>query len=277
MKLDTFRRRFPVRRLRVDGLVWNFIEAGPGGRAAKTAPALLMLPGTLGTAEIFWNQIAALRGQARVVSVSYPLVTDIARMADGLAALLTRLGVDRATIVGSSLGGYLAQIFAARHPHRVRKILIGNSLSNPSGPHPSGRSAADLARLPGSFHRKMILGSLENWPEPEPVFRRLHEILRESGTRLLSARALKARVMVLRGGPEVPRLRLADDQVEIIDCEDDPLIPAATQKDVRRRYPKAKHHRFKVGGHYPYIVRPEAYSAILRQSLGLRRPQSSRR
>ncbi|MCW5749837.1 MAG: alpha/beta fold hydrolase [Alphaproteobacteria bacterium] len=271
MKLETFRRRFPVRRLRIDGLAWNIIAAGPRGAKSKIAPVLLMLPGTLGTAEIFWNQIVALRRDVRVISVSYPQVTEITRLADGLVRLLDRLGVERAYIVGSSLGGYLAQIFAARHPSRVHKILIGNSLSNPSGPHPSGQSAADLARLPGKFHRQMILGSVESWPEPEPVFRRLHAILRESGTRLLSARALKARVLVLRAGPEVPKLPLSRGQVEIIDCEDDPLIPPSTQKDVRRRYPGARHHRFRIGGHYPYIVRADAYTAVLRKSMGLAR------
>src|SRR6478672_5776761 len=39
----------------------------------------------------------------------------IADIADDLAALLDRLGVARATVLGMSMGGYAALAFAARH------------------------------------------------------------------------------------------------------------------------------------------------------------------
>jgi len=267
MTLEEFRKRFAPRVVRAGGLVWRVIESKP--RKSAQAPRLLMLPGTLGTAEIFWNQIAALAGKAHVVSVTYPQIGEIERLADGLAALCDRLGLDRASVVGSSLGGYLAQIFAARHPDRVETLFIGNSLSDPSGPHPSGMSAAQLRRRPGAFHRDMILRSVRSWPEPTPAYAALRELLLYSGTRLLSARALKARVLAVRCGPAVPKLALPDRRIVIIDCADDPLIPKATQDDVRRRYPGARKVRMRRGGHYPYVLQPDAYLAELRRGLGL--------
>ena len=73
MKLEEFRRRHRERAVRAGGQSWRVIETkGPRG-----APVLVMLPGTLGTAEIFWNQIAALKGRVRVVSVTYPAVSEL--------------------------------------------------------------------------------------------------------------------------------------------------------------------------------------------------------
>ena len=121
MKLETFRRRHRPRTVRAANLNWRVIQTRGSG---KRAPVLVMLPGTLGTAEIFWNQIAALGKRVRIVSVTYPEIGDIKRLADGLAALLDRLGVDKASFVGSSLGGFLGQWFAARHPERTRALVL---------------------------------------------------------------------------------------------------------------------------------------------------------
>lgn len=260
MKLAAFRRRFAPRRVRAGGLSWQIIETRGRG---KSPPVLVMLPGTLGTAEIFWNQIAALGGQVRIVSLTYPEVGDVVRLADSLALLLDRLGIERANVVGSSLGGYLGQWFAARHPERVERLFIGNSLLDPAKVNPARRKPADLRKLPGKVHREIVLGSLAGWAEPEPIFTALKTILIDSGTRLISARALKARVLAVATGKAVPELALPPDRIALIDSEDDPLIPASTRADMRRRYKRAAHYSFPVGGHYPYITRPADYTAIL--------------
>ena len=127
MKLETFRRRFRPRIVRAGGQPWRVIET----KARRNASVLVMLPGTLGTAEIFWNQIAALQGRVRIVSVTYPPVGNILKLADGLAALFDTLGIERASVIGSSLGGYLGQWFAARYPERVETLFIGKPKYRP--------------------------------------------------------------------------------------------------------------------------------------------------
>lgn len=263
MKLETFRRRFPARAVKAGGQTWRVIET----KAKKGAPVLVMLPGTLGTAEIFWNQIAALGKQARIVSVTYPPVGNILALADGLAALFDKLGIAQASVIGSSLGGFLGQWFAARYPERVETLFIGNSLTDPYKVNPARKPPAALKRAAPAAHQAIVLGSVDTWPEPEPVFAKLKDILRHSGRKLISGEALKQRVLATATGKEVPPPVLPPKRIVIIECADDPLIPRAAQKAMREKYPRAKRYRLPRGGHYPYITRPDDYTAILAKHL----------
>lgn len=49
------------------------------------------------------------------------------RYADDVAALLDRLGVERAVIGGLSMGGYVAMAFLRRHPDRVRGLVLADT------------------------------------------------------------------------------------------------------------------------------------------------------
>ena len=66
-----------------------------------------------------------------------PSVYTLEDMADDAAALLDHLDIDRAHIVGGSMGGMIAQIFAARHAHRTRTLgVIFSSNNRPLLPPP---------------------------------------------------------------------------------------------------------------------------------------------
>ena len=260
--------KLPAQRaVRVDGLLWKLIET----RGKKGGPGLVMLPGTLGTAAIFNEPMQRLGAVVRMVSVTYPLIDDIHRLADSLAELMHKLGMAQASMVGSSLGGFLAQHFAARHPHRVEQLILGNTLCDPGLTRRmvQRQRAEDLRAAPATKHRDMVLASVRSWPETEPAVTRLKTLLIDSGTRLLSPRAMKARVLAVQAAPAVPPLTIPGARITIIDCEDDPLLPRAVQDDVVKRYPGARHARLKTGGHYPYIVRPDAYCAVLERALGI--------
>jgi len=75
----------------------------------------------------------------------------LADMAGDTVALLDRLEVERAHVVGASMGGMIAQTLAARHGNRV--LSLCSIMSGPGGRHPSmmprpGMIGALLARPP---------------------------------------------------------------------------------------------------------------------------------
>ena len=70
-------------------------------------------------------------------------------MADDAAAVLDHLGIERAHVVGASMGGMIAQIFAARHPRRTGGLgIIFSSNNSPLLPPPAPRALLSLIKGP---------------------------------------------------------------------------------------------------------------------------------
>jgi pimeloyl-ACP methyl ester carboxylesterase len=70
-------------------------------------------------------------------------------MADDAAAVLDHLGIDRAHIVGASMGGMIAQVFAARHAARTAGLgIIFSSNNSALLPPPGPRALLALIKGP---------------------------------------------------------------------------------------------------------------------------------
>jgi pimeloyl-ACP methyl ester carboxylesterase len=70
-------------------------------------------------------------------------------MADDGAAILDHLGIDKAHIVGASMGGMIAQIFAARFKQRTRSLaVIFSSNNRPFLPPPHPQALLAVLRGP---------------------------------------------------------------------------------------------------------------------------------
>jgi pimeloyl-ACP methyl ester carboxylesterase len=81
-------------------------------------------------------------------------------MAADSAALLDALGHDRAHIVGASMGGMIAQMLAAEHPHKVMSLTsIMSSTGNPALP-PAKPEAMERLTTRGPDPREDLEGYL---------------------------------------------------------------------------------------------------------------------
>ncbi len=87
-----------------------------------------------------------------------PAVYTLEDMADDAAALLDHLGIDRAHIVGASMGGMIAQIFAARFPERTRALgVIFSSNNQPMLPPPAPMQLRALLQRPVDATREAVI------------------------------------------------------------------------------------------------------------------------
>src|ERR1700722_825448 len=103
---------------------------------AGTGPAIVMIHG-FGAAIDWWDEIApALATDHRVIRIDLighggtaaPASRyTIPRQAELVAAVLDRLGVDRVTVIGHSMGGEVATALAERNPTRISAMILIDS------------------------------------------------------------------------------------------------------------------------------------------------------
>jgi len=109
--------------VKANGLVIHYRDQG-----RRDGPALVFI-NSLGTDFRIWNEVAEiLAPDFRIITydkrghgLSESGPADYAR---DLAALLDQVGVGRATIVGLSIGGMIAQEFYRHHPDRVAALVL---------------------------------------------------------------------------------------------------------------------------------------------------------
>ena len=89
-----------------------------------------------------------------------PAVYTLEDLADDAAALLDHLDIDRAHIVGASMGGMIAQIFAARFPQRTKTLAIIFSSNNQALlPPPGYEQLRGLLQRPADTTREAIVAN----------------------------------------------------------------------------------------------------------------------
>jgi pimeloyl-ACP methyl ester carboxylesterase len=65
--------------------------------------------------------------------------------AEMLEAFCAQLGLDKVDLVGNDSGGAISQIFAARHPDRIRSLTLTNCDAHDNWPSPEFQRTIDLA------------------------------------------------------------------------------------------------------------------------------------
>ncbi len=259
---DRFAQKYPEQRIDLNGRNWGYLDVGEG-------PVLLLIPGTLGRCDIFWHQFQALMQRIRIIALSYPETGGIAEWGDDIATLMDHQKVQTATVLGSSLGGYLAQYVAAKHPHRVDRLVAANTLASVVGLNQRPPYSLDLETAPIDDLRAGFATGLEAWRTAHPDQSDLVDLLlMEVGGRIPEPE-LRRRLDALKHAPALPPLALPADSIVTIEADDDPLIPPQMRASVRTNLQPAVAYRFLHGGHFPYIARPKAYTALLEQIMGL--------
>lgn len=259
--LAQYRAAAPEQVLSAAGGDWRIRVCGGG------ATTLVLLPGAMGTADVFCRTVLALGSGLRCITATPPAWTDMARLVDSLAALLDRLGLAQAHLLGSSISGHLLQVFALRHPERVATLFLANTFADASLIQARLPDAGTLAGMPAEQAMRELPGRLV----PEPLRRPPDPALAALMAQLVGveqdAATLKTRLQLLALAAPVPAVDLPPDRIVLIDDASDPIVPDAARQQLRQRYARAEQHALEGGGHYPMVLQAEAYAAVLRGRL----------
>ncbi len=237
----------------------------------KDAPAVLLLHG-FGASLHTWEGWARLLEAAgfRVVRLDLPGFgltgpdptgdyTD-ERTVRVLAALMDGLGLRRASVVGSSMGGRMAWFFAATAPERVDKLV----LMAPDGFAGPGREYGKAPRVPVAARllpfvlpeRPLRTMLARAYGDPsvltEEVFARYRDMLLAPGVR----RAIVARVGQSVLADPVPLLRRVRAPTLLVWGEKDALVPVSNAADYAQALPDSALVTFPDLGHVPQEEAP---------------------
>ncbi len=106
------------------------------------APCIVLVHGAAGNLRDLWHALSGhLADRFRIIVIDRPghgfstrrdpVWSDPRRQAEALDAVLARLGVERAIVVGQSWGGAFAAAFALRYPQRVLGVVFVSPATHP--------------------------------------------------------------------------------------------------------------------------------------------------
>jgi pimeloyl-ACP methyl ester carboxylesterase len=175
---------------------------------ASTAQVNWRHPGWVGTLTGAGRRVIALdnRGHGGSSKLYDPAAYHSAVMAEDVRALLDHLDLERADVMGYSMGARIAAFFALAHPQRLRRMVLGGL----------GLHLVDGVGLPESIAEALEAPSLADVRDPMGrMFRAFAEQTKSD---------LKALAACIRGS----RQTLTRDQVAAIRA---PVLVAAGTKD----------------------------------------------
>jgi pimeloyl-ACP methyl ester carboxylesterase len=169
-------------------------------------------------------------------------------MAHDTVGLLDALQLERAHVVGASMGGMIAQIVAAKFPRRVDSLtLVMSTSGNPRLPGPRLELQLRLVRRPPAEDREtLIRHSMQTWrligspqyPPDEDILRaKVERSYDRSSYRHGLARQTLA---IIASGSRVPLLRRIEAPTLVIHGAEDPLVPVAARHDLARHISGAR-------------------------------------
>ena len=117
-----------------DGTPLILLHGGIGGGEIVAAVA----PGLATGRRVI---VPDLQGHGRTAGIDRPLRAE--HLADDVAGLLEQLGLQRADVMGYSLGGEVAWRVAIQHPDRVRRLVVISAAGRRDGSFPEVVAAMD--------------------------------------------------------------------------------------------------------------------------------------
>ncbi len=255
-------------KVRVGDIEIFYVEAGAG------EPVVLIIG--LGGDHLSWGfQLGALAERYRVIAFDnrgvgqseapdLPYTTRM--MAEDTRGLMDALGIERARVVGVSMGGMIAQELALQHPERVRALHLGCTMARPDA-YLSALSAS-WRELRTQMGREFALRAIGPWLFAPATYNERPEFVEMIFQNGLANPHPQSVTGYLRQSEAV----MAHDTLErlaAIRCptlvsvgEEDILLPPRFSRELAARVPGARFELVQASGHVYFWERPDVFNAL---------------
>lgn len=220
-----------------------------------------------------WSpQVERLRGHARVIAVDLPgfgrtppvEAASIGDFADAVAGALDRLEITRAVVAGCSMGGYVAQALAVRHPARVAALGLANTRARSDTPEVRARREELVALV-----RRQGMALVADRQLPKLLSRRglshpahvglVREMIGEATPQglITAAAAMAARPDMTHALPAITC------PATVIAGTEDAIIPVAEAEEMAARLPRGRCVCLEGAGHLANLEMPDEFTAAI--------------
>jgi pimeloyl-ACP methyl ester carboxylesterase len=268
-------------RMRIDGRDANFVDAGEG-------PAVIFVHGLGASWQSWLENIPEFSRDRRVVAMDLPGFgcsdlpehdISIEHYADWTFRLLDELGIERGTIVGNSMGGFIAADMAIRRPDRVQRLALVSAAVFWQE-YRRAQPLVELARRSDAIVARALTRvtddvatrpRLRAWALATAGFRYPHLIERQLAHELVrSARRTDGYLPALEALADFP----LEEELPKISCPalivwgaQDTLVPVKDAKRLEALIPDSRRVVFERTGHVAMLERPERFNTLLRAFL----------
>lgn len=269
----------------VNGIELHYEEHGTGdplllimGLAADSLAWIFQLPAF---AEHYRTIVFDNRGVGRSSKPSGPYT--IPQMADDARALLDQLGVDRAHVLGVSMGGMIAQELALRSPERVRSLVLACTYAKPDegvgrqleasltlfggSRGPNGEIQVDLSQLDPMTFFQHLLPSVFNAQFIMAELPKLMQVFSGALQFGFSMDAILAQVAATQSHDAVERLAHITAPTLVLTGDADLLIPPHNSELLAARIPGAKLVTIPGGSHGFNFETPDLFNRAVLEFL----------
>lgn len=258
----------------------HYHEAGSG-------PALVLLhgsgPGVSGWSN-FRGNFPAFASEFRTVVMDMPGFGKSERpefdraypkvAADAVARLMDALGIEKAHLLGNSMGGYVALEFALAYPDRVDRLVLmgpGGLAVNVLGPEQS-----EGARRLGDFMMAPSKKAMEAWVDTMVANKSVvdDQLIEERLANAMAPGALESAMAIFASLGQHPdpvpmyaRLKGIKAPTLVTWGRDDRMLPVEGALMGFRQLPNAELHIFSRCGHWAQVERKEEFERLVSEFL----------
>uniref|UniRef100_A0A0D9XI45 Maspardin n=1 Tax=Leersia perrieri TaxID=77586 RepID=A0A0D9XI45_9ORYZ len=246
-----FKSVVPLHKISIGQKLWRYYDFGP-----KTVPPLVCIPGIAGTADVYYKQIMSLSMKGyRVISIDVPQIWNHHEWIHSFEKFLDSMNIHHVHIYGTSLGGFLAQIFAQHRPRRVKSLVLSNTFLETHKFAAAMPWSPVVNWTPSFLLKRYLLTGIRDGPHEPFIADSVDFVVSQVET--LSRDDLSSRLMLNVNDASVGSLMLPDSFITIMDTNDYSAVPQQLKDQVNERYPGARRAVLKTGGDFPFLSRPD--------------------
>lgn len=229
-----------------------------------SGPPVILAHGVGGNHASWFNQIPTLEKTYRTITVdqrAFGNSEDVEGIGasgyvEDMKALFDHLEIDRAVVVGQSMGGGTLAGFTCRYPEHVRAFVMCDSSAGLAPPEDMADAIARVHEATwGLSQAERVLGPNVRNNDPE----RTLLYLQIASFNSVTVRTLKGKL------PKWTPAELSKSNVPILFIvgEDDVLVPPAIVRQIHERVPGSRFVQIDGSGHSAYFEDPETFNPIL--------------